>query len=291
MGTWSTSISGNDTAQDLISEYQAAFFYFDPETALKKIDDYVRAEGFNELDEEEWCNYYYSLTEFMYKKGILTDFVKQKTLKMIDSGFGLELWEESGVKILEKRKKVLSDFKNKISSPQPAKKKIRIDLHMTPIFEIGDIIAIQLKTDDKTYLPKDGSFDETFFRNCHNKWVVLRKIEDSVSYYSAIVPEVRDIWPYFQLYGKIFDDCPTFDQLKNIPWAKCFFGAQFGTYGCEGSIYYFKRRNYQILGNSLERIDSEKGNSSINDKFYFGINMSHYNADTIIINAIIKNYT
>lgn len=25
MGTWSTSITGNDTAQDLLSEYKAAF--------------------------------------------------------------------------------------------------------------------------------------------------------------------------------------------------------------------------------------------------------------------------
>ena len=30
MGAWSTSITGNDTAQDLKSEYQAAFYYMEP---------------------------------------------------------------------------------------------------------------------------------------------------------------------------------------------------------------------------------------------------------------------
>ena len=34
MGAWNASINGNDTAQDLRKEYQAAFFYNDVETAL-----------------------------------------------------------------------------------------------------------------------------------------------------------------------------------------------------------------------------------------------------------------
>ena len=75
MGTWNVSINGNDTAQDLKSEYQAAFFYNDVDIALEKIDTYVRSM-FDETDEEEWCNYYYSLTDFMWRHGILIDSVK-----------------------------------------------------------------------------------------------------------------------------------------------------------------------------------------------------------------------
>lgn len=103
MGAWNVSITGNDSAQDLCSEYQAAFFYFDVETALEKIDQYVRREGFDESDEEEWCNYYYSLADFMWKKGILTDSVRSKTVEMIDNGFGLDLWAESGEKVLDRK--------------------------------------------------------------------------------------------------------------------------------------------------------------------------------------------
>ena len=140
MGAWSTSITGNDTAQDLKSEYQAAFYYYDVETALQKIDEYVRTEMFSESDEEEWCDYYYSLADFMWRKGILTEKIKNTALEMIDSGFGLEIWAESGKTILNKRKKELEKFREKLLSEQPPRKKIRIDLYMTPIFEKGDII-------------------------------------------------------------------------------------------------------------------------------------------------------
>ena len=108
MGTWNVSINGNDTAQDLKSEYQAVFFYNDVDIALKKIDAYVRSM-FDETDEEEWCNYYYSLADYMWKHGILTDAIRNQVIHMIDSDFGLKLWEEAGVKTLEKRKKALTN--------------------------------------------------------------------------------------------------------------------------------------------------------------------------------------
>ena len=151
MSSWNVSINGNDTEQNLKSEYQAAFFYHDVETALAKINAFVRND-FDESDEEEWANYYYSLAEFMWKHGILTDSVRDYTIKMIDSGFGLCVWEAEGKTMLNKRTKVLKEFREKLMSPQPPKKKIRFNLHMKPIFQTGDLIALQLKTMDKHYL-------------------------------------------------------------------------------------------------------------------------------------------
>ena len=52
MGAWNVSITGNDTAQDLKYEYQAAFYYYDVETALEKLDAYVRTNICRESDEE-----------------------------------------------------------------------------------------------------------------------------------------------------------------------------------------------------------------------------------------------
>lgn len=286
MGAWNVSITGNDSAQDLCSEYQAAFFYFDVETALEKIDQYVRREGFDESDEEEWCNYYYSLADFMWKKGILTDSVRSKTVEMIDNGFGLDLWAESGEKVLEKRKKVLSEFKARILSPQGEKKKIRMDLHLSSIFETGDIVAFQLKTMDKTYLAKDSHFDETFFRDANEKYVVVRKIEDHISYRSSIVPEVADYWAVFQLYNCIFDTCPAVADLEKIKWANT--GELNGVFICESSMFYFKKRNYQIIGADFKDIEKAIDEYRGNEHIFFGINMSHYNADTLLINAIVQ---
>ena len=290
MGAWSTSITGNDTALDLKSEYQAAFYYYDVETALRKIDEYVRNFPLNESDEEEWCGYYYSLADFMWRRGILTEEVKKTALEMIDSGFGLEIWEESGASVLNKRKKELDRFKEKLLSEQPPRKKIRIDLHTTPVFEKGDIIALQLKTADKHYLPEDSLFSEELFRACDGKWIVLRKLWDDVSYTSRIVPEVKNIWPMFQLYGKIFDECPCAEQLNGLPFAKCKYGKH-GIFGTEGSMFYFKKRNAVVIGKNTDQLDEicDRKYYNLNDDFYFGINKSFYNADTEIINSIVRD--
>lgn len=293
MGSWGTSISGNDTAMDLRSEYQAAFYYFDVETALQKIDAYVRNERVDESDEGEWCDYYYSLADFMWKKGILTEDVKIRTLDMIDSGFGLDIWAETGKAALKERRKVLAKFREKLCSEQPPKKKIKINLYMKPILEIGDVIAFQLQTLDKTYLSKEHSggwlkskFDENFFRSCNGKWVVMRKAYDHISYQSSIVPEVSDIWPHFQLYKAMFDECPTMEMINGVPWANTKYNSGYGVFYTEGSLSYLKKRNCKVIGSSLENIDIEDKMEMNTDCFFFGAPGDTYNADTIILNAI-----
>ena len=151
MGAWSTGITGNDTAKDLYTEYSAAFYKFDVQEALERIDRYVRAELFDESDPGEWCDYYYSLADFMWKKGILTEPVREKAIEMIDSGFGLEGWAEAGQKTLDSRKRKLEEFKTKLLSPQPPKKKIKPNAFTERIFEDGDVIAVQLQTAGKPY--------------------------------------------------------------------------------------------------------------------------------------------
>ena len=156
MGTWNTSVTGNDTAKDLYIEYTDAFYKFDVEEALRRIDNYIRTEMFDESDEEEWCNYIYSLADFMWKKGILTDSIRNKAVEMIDSGFGLELWQEAGQKTLDSRKKKLAEFKEKLLSPQPPKKKIKPNVQTERIFDDGDIIAVQLQTVGKPYTKQES---------------------------------------------------------------------------------------------------------------------------------------
>ena len=281
MGAWSAGISGNDTAMDLRTAYSEAFATWDVETALQKIDEYVRSEGFRESDPADWCDYSYSLADFMWKKGILTDEVKNTALRMIDSEFGLELWAESGKAMLNKRKKALADFREKLLSPQPSKKKIKIDLYLTPIFEIGDVIAFQLKTADQCYVAEKSHFSEAFFRACQNKWAVVRKVCDVVSYRSKIVSGVQDIWPYFQLCGKIFDDCPTLEQAAAFPWA-----GKNRVFVTEGDMRYFIKRNARVIGKNRKGIEGI--DTRAYDTIYFSFHgPAQTNAETRIINAIL----
>lgn len=231
----------------------------------------------------------------MWKKGILTEAVKHRTIGMIDAGFGLEIWEESGKAALRERKKVLEKFREKLCSEQPAKKKIKINLYMKPIFETGDVVAFQLQTKDQVYLPPDdprawlsSRFDEPFYRSCHGKWVVVRKAFDHVSYRSSIVPEVQDIWPYFQLYGAMFDECPTMEMLKDVPWAKTEHNPGTGVFWTEGTLSYLKKRNYRIIGSSLADLVTEEQVDWNSESIFFRSYGKECYADMALLNAIVE---
>ena len=64
MGAWDVSITGNDTARDLIDEYTCVFYHYkdDIESGVKKLEEYFRSE-YDADDEEEVCGFYYSLAE------------------------------------------------------------------------------------------------------------------------------------------------------------------------------------------------------------------------------------
>ena len=283
MGTWNASINGNDTAQDLKSEYQAAFFYNDVETALAKIDAYVR-RAFDESDEEEWASYYYSLSEFMWKHGILTDEVRNRAVEMIDSGFGLDIWEAEGKSILNKRKKVLAEFRAKLLSPQPPQKKIRFNLHMKPIFQTGDLIALQLKTLDKHY-PAHSKLGEDVFRGYDGKYIVVRKVGDKVNQYSSIEPQLKDYWAKFQLYNAIFDECPSAEQLRNVPFVPT---RDNSTFTSESSLFHLKKRNYRIIGNNQNNLPEFHKTHGLSFVFW-GISTQWGNPELDILTAILNN--
>lgn len=288
MGAWSASITGNDTAQDLKSEYAAAFYYYDIPKAVKKIEEYVRVEGFDESDTEEWCDYFYSLTDFMWKKGILTDDIKQRTLEMIDSGYGLELWVESGEKILKARKQVLEKLKKQLLSPQPAKKRIKPNTYTEDYFSVGDIIAIQLQTADKVYAKYDERpmSDEEFY-SYDGKYILIQKIKTHVSWESAIVPEVKDNWLIFRLFDGIYDEIPTEIDRLELKDAKIH-GPQRLTplLSCESSLFYFRKRKYQLLGNSKKEI--EKYTELSSEQISFGVDKPWRNPDSSLLAAMGK---
>ena len=260
MGTWSTSITGNDTAQDLKLEYQCAFFANDVEVALKKIDEYIRKHGFHKDDESDWCEYYYSLADFMWSKGILTDTIRNEALRLIDSGHGLAEWEEAGEKRLVARRKVLDKFRKKLTSEQPQKKKIAVNMCTKPIFNIGDVIALQLQTKDKPYFPNSGQkfggwrhrLSETTFRELTGKYIVIRKVDDYISFTSEIEPTVQDIYAVFELYDTVFDNVPSLEEIDGLNTIE--FPDHYEDpcmhFICKGSMFYFRKRKYVVLGNS-----------------------------------------
>ena len=288
MGAWSVSITGNDTAQDMRMEYTAAFFRYDVATALEKIDAYVRAEGMDESDEEEWCDYYYSLADFMWKKGILTDEVRDQAVEMIDSGFGFDVWADSGEKTLAARKKVLGEFREKLLSPLPPKKRIKPNAYTERIFEDGDIIAIQLQTEGKSYTKTQVfSMSDEEFHSYHGKYILIQLVGCFADWTSAVAPDVKDLWATFILYDGIYDTIPEQVDTSQLKRGKLIGGFGFDShFYCECSMYYFKKRKYRIVGH--ETLKEEDIRQTHNCSVFFGINRPHYNPDSVILESIGK---
>ena len=288
MGTWSTGITGNDTAMDLYGEYTAAFYMFDVEEALSRIDRYIRTEMFDETDEEEWCNYYYSLADFMWKKGILTEPVCNRAIEMIDSGFGLELWAEAGQKTLNSRKKKLEEFKEKLLSPQPARKKIKPNAYTQRIFEDGDIVAVQLQTAGKPYTAQEERpFSEDDFHALDGKYVLMQLVKCEASWSSAIVPEVKDYWACFRLFDGIYETIPADIEVQSLKDAQIHEGKRISSvFTCESNLFYFKRRKYEVICNRKDMLEHVDTNS--NHSIYWSINKPWVNPDSSIVAAMGK---
>ena len=281
MGTWGASITGNDTALDLIDEYKAAFYKFDVDTAVSKIDQYVRTM-FDETDEEEWVNYYYSLADFMWKKGILTDEIRDRAVQMVDSDFGMQLWIEAGTREENARRKELQKFREKILSPQCAPKKIRLDFHMEDIFNDGEYVAFRLKTLEKHYNREAGyaKLSEEEFQACNDKYVVVQKIMYDVSQVSQIVPEVCDRWAVFRLFKGMFDS-PDDIRIEDLKEADFRNGLPY--FYTESSMFHFKKRGFVVIGSGPipENVKNDYANG-----LYLGINHETYNPDSLLVKSV-----
>ena len=289
MGTWGAGIWSDDTAQDLRSEYTCAFFKYSVEEAVQKLDDYVRT-NFGD-DDDEWCSYRYSLADFMWKKGILTPEIRDRTISMIDSGFALDTWEEAGNGALRERKKVLDKLRAQLISEQPSPKKIKPAVHLNNYFEPGDLIAIQLKTAGKKYAENRiyplSDFD---FHSFDGKYIVIQKISGNASWHSSLVPEICDYWLRFRLFAGTFDTVPSFEQTLSLPDAVFNDNYSRGltpVFWCESSLVYFKRRKYVLLGNRHKDVmrfaDDPKEHMAT-----FGNDYDHINPDSSFIAAILR---
>ena len=288
MAAWSASITGNDTAQDLLQEYSVAFWKFEVPEALRLLDEYVR-QDFDESDSEEWVNYVYSLANFMWKKGILTDEVREKTVAMIDSGFGLDIWEESGEKTLQERKKVLAAFRASLLSPQPPKKRIKPNIHAGRIFSDGDMIAIELQTAGKPYTEgRTKAMAQEDFHALDGKYVLMQLVECKPGWRSSLVPEIGDYWATFRLFDGIYDAIPQAVDLKSLKLAEFVVNGKISPYFyCESNMYYFKRRHAQVLGNELASVSALAPGTDLQGVF-FGINRPWSNPDSQLIASMGK---
>ncbi len=255
MGAWSVSITGNDTAADLHGEYQAAFSHLPPEEAAARLDAFVERE-YGGPDGACWPDYVYSLAMFMWKHGRLTETVRRRALALMDAGAGLELY---GEKERRAREKALGAFRRMLESPQPAARPIRLKLNQTPVFQVGDVLTLRLYTREGLFYP-DSALTEAAFRELDGHWMLLRKVRDDVAWQSATVPEVRDIWPNFEVYNVCAPEVPAMEDFHR--------GRALGVVSGGGRAGIYRRRQVRVLGSSLEKMPALQEERHIGDMLF-----------------------
>jgi hypothetical protein len=145
MGTWNTSIKGNDASSDI---YSGFFDSYNDGKSPEEISKKLFADYQEVLDNPQDCNnFWFALALAQWETKSLDEKVYKKVKEIIESGKDLKVWEELGAdkKDIKKRKDVLDKF---LVTIQTEKEKARLPKKIKakdPIFKTGDCLTFKLK--------------------------------------------------------------------------------------------------------------------------------------------------
>ncbi|MCL2426586.1 MAG: hypothetical protein FWD05_09650 [Oscillospiraceae bacterium] len=199
MGTWDSSLYGNDKTCDVKDAYMRHLTnqLSNQEAYDKTMELFKGSIG----DEHEEPLFWFALAETQWKVGRLTSDVREKAMEWIEKDGGVALWEDSGVSSAG-WKKTLAKLKEKLESPMRSEKKIRkpAEFDANP-WALNDVYAYQFNK-------KSSEKDDVF-----GKYMIMQKIGEKDSWVPGgkFIPTMR-----VQFYDKLFEELPTLDDLKKL---------------------------------------------------------------------------
>jgi len=116
----------------------------------------------------------------------------------------------------------------------------------------------------------------------------MQLVRCRASWTSRIVPEVKDYWACFRLFDGIYDDVPLnidADSLKDAS-IHCGGNRLSSTFTCESSMFYFKKRNCQVLCNRKDLIEGIQDSRYCH--IFWGVNKPWSNPDSELVAAMWK---
>ncbi|MDH4423521.1 DUF4259 domain-containing protein [Bacillus cereus] len=117
MGAWGTGLFDDDTTCDVKDQF---IEYIDEDNSVEEATKLVLEEYVDEFDIGEDLEVmslvYIGLAAIQLEKGCLQEEVRSNAIALIERGADLELWEEAGEEEYEERKKVLDEFKQRLSN-------------------------------------------------------------------------------------------------------------------------------------------------------------------------------
>ena len=139
MGAWGPAIFSDDTACDIRDDYRELIEDQVPdEDATQQTID-----ANSHLGDDEKHVLWLALAAVQSQLGRLDDNVKTRALEVIDTGVGLDLWEEAGPREFEKRKAALAKLRDKLTGLQPARKSVRRPWRDVTELKAGDVLSFR----------------------------------------------------------------------------------------------------------------------------------------------------
>ena len=142
MGAWGTGLYQDDIAMEVREYYQELLKKgISNEESLECV-----LEAFEEVleDADDASPFWFALADTQWKLGRLTDEVRAQALALLASGADLPRWEDATKGQKNARKKVLQALEERLRSPQPPEKEIRVPRLYHTDWKFGDLYAMQL---------------------------------------------------------------------------------------------------------------------------------------------------
>jgi hypothetical protein len=155
MGTWASGLFSDDLACDIRDEYRdyIANGKSDIDATETLLQNYKSLS-----DKDEAPIFWLALAATQWSLGRLEQRVLNEALSIIETGTDLKRWEQNP-KAYKKRKAILQKLRERLKSPQPARKKVKKQFKDFCDWQIGELISYRLKS-DKTVIFQVVSFHE-----------------------------------------------------------------------------------------------------------------------------------
>ncbi|MBE6638108.1 MAG: hypothetical protein E7616_01440 [Ruminococcaceae bacterium] len=233
MGSWGTGLYSNDTSSDVRDMCNEVYPLLGIEEGTRVILHEYR-DLIDGVIDHDYANFWYALSDWQWKHGILTDEIRDKTIDLLEAKIGIEEWEEDGsAQDVKKRLAVMDKLLCQLKMPQPLVKIPKPHISK-PKHKAGDIIIFRTCSKEYTYAESVWNIDACGFTDfytekvanilpknvlppyeAYEKYMAILCVGSVKEQYSQYAPGIMEEHSLYAYYDYIGDRKPTQGDLMN----------------------------------------------------------------------------
>ena len=239
MGVWGVGIYSNDTAAEVRDICNEIFPFVSVSEGNKIIFNEFHELLSSKAVDDDYASFWYALSDWQWKHGILNDSIRTKTLDLLKDYSGLDDWQKSSSKInIKKRKCVLDKLRLQLSSVQPAVNLPKARL-AKPKHKAGDIIVFKtIEEGEDTFncWVKDGGHTPFLYASskiressmefshpvlANGKYLAVLCVGTKKQRHSQYIVNIYDENSVYVFYDYCNTQKPTIDSLRGSGFLPC----------------------------------------------------------------------